>query len=125
MANRKRRQLWELVAASEDEDLLLLMANGALQERRDRFPRMNIDELTDERCWNLFRFYKEDLNRLCDAFHLPDEMKCANGTSFSKLEGWCILLRRLSYPSRPWFFRSLLSRSLGFIHHLSSFTYPV
>ena len=47
-----------------------------------------------------FRFQKTDFRRLCAALGIPDEMRAPNRTRWSGLEGLCILLRRLAYPTR-------------------------
>lgn len=52
------------------------------------------------RCSNFLRFQKDDLDRLRVALHLPMVMRAPNRTVWSGLEGLCLVLYRLSYPSR-------------------------
>ena len=62
--------------------------------------RMNIETLEDEECFQMFRFFKEDLYHLKDCLNLPDRVVCRNGTTESGINTLAILLRRLAYPNR-------------------------
>ena len=40
------------------------------------------------------------MHKLCDAFEIPEEIRCYNGMIFGKEEALCIFLKRLAYPCR-------------------------
>ena len=46
------------------------------------------------------RFEKTDIPILADVLGLPDVFRCPQRTTAKKLEGLCILLRRLAFPCR-------------------------
>ena len=48
----------------------------------------------------LFRFLRDDLERLAIALNLPEKYICSQGTIATGMEALLILLRRLSYPNR-------------------------
>ena len=62
------------------------------------------------RCTQIFRFAKEDLERLRTCLHLPIAMRGANRSSWSGLEGLCVVLRRLAYPNRRFDLESIFGR---------------
>lgn len=64
------------------------------------FPKFDLDKLSDDESLNFFRFCKDDIIRLTNAFHLPNKIVCQNRTVVSSVEGLCVLLRRFCYPCR-------------------------
>lgn len=59
-----------------------------------------LENYSNEECVLNFRFTKADVIHLANALRLPGRFVCKNGTVASKLEGLCMLLRRLAYPNR-------------------------
>ena len=72
---------------------------GVVGQQR-RWDLFNFDDWTDADCWTDLRFRKVDIPRMCNAFHLEDEMKTYNRVRFSAIEGFCLLCRRLAFPCR-------------------------
>ena len=86
-----------LAAISEDDDLLLLstMHDNAKYQSVLRF-----EDMSDSQCEHAFRFDKAGLNELSVAMRMPESFQAPNRTKFSRIEGLCVLLRRLAYPNR-------------------------
>jgi nuclease HARBI1 len=59
-----------------------------------------IDSFSDEECWQFLRFRKLDLHRLYALSNLPAIIKCPNGIVCPGEHAFCLLLYRISYPSR-------------------------
>ena len=84
------------------EDLLLLkylereegLARAALRHRMHVF---DFESLECKDFKKKFRFQKKDVPTLCRLLQIPDTMVGDNGTTWSGLEGMCILLRRLRF----------------------------
>ena len=65
-----------------------------------KYESFDLDTFTDAECISEFRFYRNDVYRLAEALGIPNEFVCYNGSTFSGLESFCVLLKRLAYPSR-------------------------
>ena len=52
------------------------------------------------KCLLNLRLSKAEVAHLATAMRLPDRFVCRNGIVAGKLEGICMLLRRLAYPNR-------------------------
>lgn len=98
-----------LEAADEgtiDEDELVLFFLALEEDFKAIYPtpeygkRIDIDSLTVEQCVGLFRFKQVDLRQLCTLLKLPANFTFSNGTTWTALEGLCVVLRRLAYPCR-------------------------
>ena len=91
-----------LALLSNDDDAMVI----ALQHLHDKEKhaskkkRFCFNDASNEYCWKMFRFQKDDLRRLKTALHVPDNMTLPNRTVFVGIDGLCIMLRRLAYPSR-------------------------
>ena len=59
-----------------------------------------ISELTDQTCWEDFRFRKPHLSELLTAFDLPEYISTRSRYTFHREECLLILLFRLSFPKR-------------------------
>lgn len=85
------------------EQLLILLDEntshnpGFTYQREDRFDLQSVPE---PECLSTFRFEKTDIPILADVLGLPDVFRCPQRTTAKKLEGLCILLRRLAFPCR-------------------------
>ncbi|KAK3105969.1 hypothetical protein FSP39_009829 [Pinctada imbricata] len=88
-----------ILAALENDDELLLLLNTEEREK-SVLHKVNIDALNDEQFRSMFRFQREDMTRLSCALRLPTKVVCENRTVCSGIQGLCILIRRLAYPSR-------------------------
>ena len=87
----------------EDEEMLgfvLYFTEGLNPIPHRNYSRFKLQNYSDEECVLNFRFTKTDIIHLANSLRLPDRFLCKNGTVASKLEGLCILLRRLAYPNR-------------------------
>ena len=65
-----------------------------------RYSGFNLESMTEDESLTEFRFNKNDIPYLVNAFGLPSKFICSNGTTASAIEGLCMLLKRLSYPCR-------------------------
>ena len=85
-----------------DQLLILLEENTShnsefTYQRDDRFDLQSVPE---PECLSNFRFEKTDIPILADVLGLPDVFRCPQRITAKKLEGLCILLRRLAFPCR-------------------------
>ncbi|CAC5404316.1 unnamed protein product [Mytilus coruscus] len=88
----------KVLAALEDSDELLLLS--LCKEERGNFPGIEVEKLTNEQCRSFFRFDKDDIEILHRALRIPDKVVCSNCTTARGIDGLCMVLRRLAYPSR-------------------------
>lgn len=98
----------ELIAAMEeetDEDIAII--NYVLNSKNRTYHYLdaecgvfNLESLGDSYCVTHFRFYKDDIRRLINAFGVPAEIILKTRVKVSAEEAMCILLHRLSYPKR-------------------------
>lgn len=58
------------------------------------------DSFSDEDCWHHLRFRKAELSQLFTLCEFPAVVICCNGSSCSGEHAFCLMLYRLSYPSR-------------------------
>ena len=65
-----------------------------------RYSGFNLESMTEDESLTEFRFNKNDIPYLVNAFGLPSKFICSNGTTASAIEGLCMLLKILSYPCR-------------------------
>jgi hypothetical protein len=103
----------------ELEDLALLLAFGAITEEEAalflleiitsqndcddgyrHFNTFNVDNFTSKQCKLYFCFTPDDLERLGLALKLDEEYCTPTRIKWGKMEGLCLLLRRLAYPNR-------------------------
>ena len=59
-----------------------------------------MDDIDNPECKANFRFEKHDLSVLAEVLHLPERFRCSQRTVADRMEGLCMLLRRMSYPCR-------------------------
>ena len=86
-----------------DEELLLLLEENSSKNPEfsyEKYARFSIERIEEPECMSEFRVEKKDLPQLADALRLPDTFHCNQRTTADKLEGLCILLRRMSFPCR-------------------------
>lgn len=115
------RDLEEVVAVLSDEELedLLLEKYAEREEELARAAAVRsrrwfeLEQLSSAECSQLFRFSKEDLRELRVRLRLPAVMTAPNRTTWSGLEGLCLTLRRLSYPSRRCDLEQLFGRGVA------------
>ena len=62
--------------------------------------RQNVDDFDDTECIAKLRSGKADVFLLLEVLRSPDKFVCSQRTVCSKLEGLCILLKRLAFPCR-------------------------
>ncbi|XP_068713526.1 uncharacterized protein [Montipora foliosa] len=87
-------------SSSSDEDLDFLFLEAAFPEPRLLGPRLNMEDISEIDCEQMFRFQKQDMDRLLEALQIPDSYTSHQGSVFTGMESLMILLRRLSYPNR-------------------------
>ena len=87
---------------SDEELLLLLKANSSKNPEflYEKYTRFSIESSEEPECLSKFRVEKKDLPLLADALRLLDTFHSNQRTTADKLEGLCILLRQMSFPSR-------------------------
>ena len=59
-----------------------------------------ISSFTDEECWHFLRFRPPELRELFVRCEFPDTVTCDNGVVCPGEHAFCLLLYRISYPSR-------------------------
>ncbi|XP_070536586.1 uncharacterized protein [Ptychodera flava] len=104
-AARRRRRREEIVDAllvceEDDSDLDMLLTDTFSTGRNLENTPVNLDQFSDDECFEFFRFAKPDLTRLHDGLSLPEKIVGYNGTAATSMEALLILLRRLAYPNR-------------------------
>lgn len=85
------------------EQLLVLLEENTSQNPEFdylQYERFDLATIPEPECRSNFRFDKDDIPLLADALGLPDQFQCYQRTTARKLEGLCILLRRLAFPCR-------------------------
>ena len=89
-----------LLAAIENDDDLLLLSFSRKEESAISYQKLDIEKLTNDQCRTMFRFDRDDIKILSHALQTPEIIICENRTTATNIEGLCIVLRRLAYPSR-------------------------
>lgn len=107
MANRK--QIEEMLLLSYIHGFISEQEFGVMYEayqtknlifpHRD-YDRFNLDNIEETEIFAEFRVRKRDIERLADALGLPESFICYQRTRADKLEGLCMVLKRLAYPCR-------------------------
>lgn len=87
------------------EDEFVLLVYQANCSKNLIFPhadydRFNLQDMDETECLREFRVRKLDVPRLADALGLPETLSCPQRTKTGRIEGLCILLKRLAYPGR-------------------------
>ena len=87
---------------SEDEYLIPYDLNSSrnLDLPYDEFKRFDLDEMEDSECVAKFRVHKHGLPALAEALQISGVFRCRQGSIIDSMEGLCMLLWRLGYPSR-------------------------
>ena len=86
-----------------DEEFLLLYdlnKSNNLDLPYWSYDQFDLDLLTDDECKSEFRFLKNDVYRLAEVMHVPDEIRCYNRVVVDGIEALCIFLKRFAYPCR-------------------------
>ena len=108
MASFKKTREMIVIAYAEklltDEEFLFLYeANKPvnLDLPYYEYEEFNVEEnISEAECKAEFRFERGDIERLADVLQLPPTFECPQGSVCDRIEGLCILLRRLAYPCR-------------------------
>ena len=100
-----RDALWTAHADGliSDEDLLLLLDENTSKNPDfcyEKYERFNIDRIEEPECKSEFRIERKDLPVIAEALQLPKKFHCYQRTTANKLEGLCMLLRRMAFPCR-------------------------
>ena len=65
-----------------------------------QYERFDLQSVPEAECISNFRFERGDIPILADALGLPETFHCYQRTTARKVEGLCVLLRRLAFPCR-------------------------
>lgn len=71
-----------------------------------------LDNFTSAECESHFRVCKDDIPSVYNSLHIPGRFICPQGTVCDGMEGLCMLLKRLAYPSRYFDLISTFARPL-------------
>ena len=87
---------------TDEEFLFLYEANKPvnLELPYYEYEELNLENISEAECEAEFRFERGDIERLADVLQLPPTFDCPQGSVCDRIEGLCILLRRLAYPCR-------------------------
>lgn len=86
-----------------DEEFLVLFENYRSRNPQfpyNSYPRFELENMQDDECLAEFRVKKEDFPRLADVLQIPETVRCEQRSVCGRIEGLCMLLRRLAYPCR-------------------------
>ena len=107
MASFKKTREMIVIAYAEklltDEEFLFLYeANKPvnLELPYYEYEEFNLENISEAECEAEFRFERGDIEHLADVLQLPPTFECPQGSVCDRIEGLCILLRRLAYPCR-------------------------
>ncbi|XP_050515978.1 uncharacterized protein LOC126890879 [Diabrotica virgifera virgifera] len=98
-----------------------IFVNPVVNPIQDPVLQFDLDNMEDKYVKLNFRFQREDLIRLAVALGIPEQIKTRSRHSSGGLEGLCILLRRLAYPSRLCDLEQLFRRSATSISEISNY----
>ena len=56
----------------------------------DIYEDFDLDKYNDDECENNFRFKKDHIFELREAFEIPEEIACYNGVKIDEIEAFCI-----------------------------------
>lgn len=85
----------------DDEDFVFLYDSNKsnnLDYPYWQYEKFDLENITDDECWSEFRFYRRDIFKLQEVFHIADEIVTYNRLKVDGTEALCILLKRLAYP---------------------------
>ena len=88
---------------ADEEEFLLLYSHSPAQRSRPmyhQYREFSLDDYTDEESFVLFRFHKEEIERLCNCFSIPEKFTSRSGTTMKGQDAFLVMLRRLAYPNR-------------------------
>ncbi|GAV08938.1 hypothetical protein RvY_18556 [Ramazzottius varieornatus] len=91
---------------------------AVLEEDAWREQSFDLDDYSDKECRAYFRFKREALFQLLEAFGIPDVVRTPSRDSATGLEALCIVLRRLAYPNRWLEMRKMFGRSHSSLNRL-------
>ena len=88
-----------------DEELFLLQEANRPRNLHIGLPywkyeRFSLEDMRDDECEVEFRFKKDDVYNLVQAFGLPEVYRCYNGLVVDSVEALCVCLKRFTYPCR-------------------------
>lgn len=112
----------------DEEDLFLLAAILFEEEEeqnnyeRIRLFRLNFNQLATTECFQMFRFYKDDLVQLRELLRIPEHIKLPNQSTFTGIDALCVTLHRLSYPCRLKDLRKIFGRSKSDLSRIVAWT---
>ena len=66
----------------------------------ERYPRFSLEDMEESKCLTEFSFAKQDIPFLADVLQRPDVFAFYQRTVSTRIEGLCILLKRLACPCR-------------------------
>ena len=87
-----------------DDDEFILLYEGNFSKNpefpHEDYERFDLNAMDETECKAEFRFTKSEIPRLAEALDIPGTFFCHQGTTAPRIEGLCLVLRRLTYPCR-------------------------
>lgn len=95
-------ELLQLALVLDDDDLLMISALFLEENNENQMDnyRFNFNKMSNNQCWETFRFEKEHIALLTTLLRIPNEIHLPNRCTFVGQDALCITLHRLSYPCR-------------------------
>ena len=94
---------WALLLATgvlSSDEVLAIIGRSAPSRALTLGERLNFNSLSEEDWKYMFRFDRGSIICIRDALEIGDYITLSNRSKFSALEGVCILMRRMAYPTR-------------------------
>ena len=102
------------LAAIENDDDLLLLSFSRQEESVISYQRLDIEKLTNDLTGMISKFFATHFRFLNCFFY-------ENRTTATNIEGLCIVLRRLAYPSRLDDLEPVFGRSKAEIYYIFNY----
>ena len=86
-----------------DEEFLVLCENYRSKTPEfsfNSYARFELENMQDDECLAEFRVKKADVRVLAEVLQIPETVRCEQRSVCGRIEGLCMLLRRLAYPCR-------------------------
>ena len=117
--------LYKLCAISDGQEDDIIAILLFLRQKRNTFEStetlLDINSLTDNEFWILFRFKKTDFHRLLMALAIPEEITLRQRSKFTGKTALLILLRRLAYPNRLIDLKMIFGRTISELSLISNY----
>ena len=117
--------LYKLCAISDGQEDDIIAILLFLRQKRNTFEStetlLDMNSLTDNEFWILFRLKKTDFHRLLMALAIPEEITLRQRSKFTGKTALLILLRRLAYPNRLIDLKMIFGRTISELSLISNY----